>query len=188
MENPSEIAEVLDAICRLRDERRRGALATIVAVRGSAYRRPGARLLLTDRGEPTGNLSGGCLECNGAIDVFVEPAAGNAGSMADAVRLAREEERGTAVATVVRSSVPEIDGGVRCSSTRNVAARAGSATLPQTSSLPMPRPPLWRPIVVEHQKVLLDERRFPAAAGFVLTEPGRPRRRCTPTSERTCSS
>jgi len=38
------------------------ALATIVATRGSTYRRAGARLLIPADGEPIGNLSGGCLE------------------------------------------------------------------------------------------------------------------------------
>jgi xanthine/CO dehydrogenase XdhC/CoxF family maturation factor len=38
------------------------ALATIVAVEGSSYRREGARLLLEASGEATGVLSGGCLE------------------------------------------------------------------------------------------------------------------------------
>lgn len=38
------------------------ALATLVSVEGSSYRRPGARLLLTARGERLGSISGGCLE------------------------------------------------------------------------------------------------------------------------------
>lgn len=38
------------------------ALATLVTVRGSSYRRPGARLLLTAQGVRTGSISGGCLE------------------------------------------------------------------------------------------------------------------------------
>ncbi len=38
------------------------ALATVVEVLGSAYRRPGARVLVTDAGELTGAISGGCLE------------------------------------------------------------------------------------------------------------------------------
>src|SRR5919106_4420748 len=60
--NLSETAEVLAAISELR---RRGAsmsIATIVSVRGSTYRRPGARLLVPQDGEAVGNLSGGCLE------------------------------------------------------------------------------------------------------------------------------
>ncbi|MDB6155872.1 MAG: pucA [Chthoniobacteraceae bacterium] len=46
-------------------ERRRGeplALATLVQTRGSSYRRPGARMLITREGKAIGSLSGGCLE------------------------------------------------------------------------------------------------------------------------------
>lgn len=38
------------------------ALATVVHVEGSSYRRPGARMLVTDDGQLTGAISGGCLE------------------------------------------------------------------------------------------------------------------------------
>ncbi|MBW4889071.1 XdhC family protein [Mucilaginibacter sp. HMF5004] len=38
------------------------ALATVVLVEGSAYRRAGARMLITEDGELTGAISGGCLE------------------------------------------------------------------------------------------------------------------------------
>lgn len=38
------------------------ALATVVHVAGSAYRRPGARMLVTEDGQLTGSISGGCLE------------------------------------------------------------------------------------------------------------------------------
>ena len=38
------------------------AIATVVNVRGSAYRRPGARMLITSAGETAGMISGGCLE------------------------------------------------------------------------------------------------------------------------------
>jgi xanthine dehydrogenase accessory factor len=38
------------------------ALATIVGVEGSTYRREGARLLVPESGKPVGNISGGCLE------------------------------------------------------------------------------------------------------------------------------
>ena len=37
-------------------------LATLVAVAGSSYRRPGARLLITTGGQRIGSISGGCLE------------------------------------------------------------------------------------------------------------------------------
>ena len=38
------------------------ALATVVKVDGSSYRRPGARMLITEDGQLTGAISGGCLE------------------------------------------------------------------------------------------------------------------------------
>lgn len=46
-------------------ERHRGeplALATVVRTRGSAYRRPGARMLIVEDGATVGSVSGGCLE------------------------------------------------------------------------------------------------------------------------------
>jgi xanthine dehydrogenase accessory factor len=41
---------------------RKTALATVVRVRGSSYRSPGARMLITDDGRWVGSISGGCLE------------------------------------------------------------------------------------------------------------------------------
>lgn len=38
------------------------ALATVIHVEGSAYRRPGARMLMTPEGQAWGMVSGGCLE------------------------------------------------------------------------------------------------------------------------------
>ena len=58
----SEIQEVLAAISELAARDEPMALATIVATRGSTYRRAGARYLVPASGEPIGNLSGGCLE------------------------------------------------------------------------------------------------------------------------------
>jgi xanthine dehydrogenase accessory factor len=58
----SELTDVLAAISALHERGERMALATIVSVRGSTYRRPGARLLVPEQGDPVGNVSGGCLE------------------------------------------------------------------------------------------------------------------------------
>lgn len=41
---------------------RKVAIATVVKVRGSSYRSPGARMLITDDGKWVGSISGGCLE------------------------------------------------------------------------------------------------------------------------------
>jgi xanthine dehydrogenase accessory factor len=140
----SEIADVLEAIEALAVRGERMALATIVSVRGSTYRRPGARLLVPENGEPIGNISGGCLEgdvadvakvvmaggeprlasfdltaddevvwgwglgCNGAIEVFVEPA-DKAAAVAGALRQALEDERALAVVTVLESTLSGIE-------------------------------------------------------------------------------
>jgi xanthine/CO dehydrogenase XdhC/CoxF family maturation factor len=144
----SEIADVLEAIEGLAAKGERMALATIVAVRGSTYRRPGARLLVPEEGAPIGNISGGCLEgdvadmarvvmeegtarlagwdltadddavwglglgCNGAIEVFIEPAE-RAGEVAGALRLALEEERPICVVTVLESTIDGVEPGAR---------------------------------------------------------------------------
>jgi xanthine/CO dehydrogenase XdhC/CoxF family maturation factor len=57
-----ETREVLDYLARVRGERKRAALATVVQVRGSAYRHEGAKLAVADDGSSAGNVSGGCLE------------------------------------------------------------------------------------------------------------------------------
>jgi len=81
------------------------ALATLVRVEGSSYRRPGARMLICEDGRRAGSLSAGCLEdevalrarevfqtgeptivsfdtrrrfgCAGKIDIFIEPVSEN---------------------------------------------------------------------------------------------------------------
>ncbi|MDQ2794872.1 MAG: XdhC family protein [Bacteroidota bacterium] len=58
----TELQRLLLAYDRHREARRPCALATVVEVLGSAYRRPGARMLVTEDGELTGAISGGCLE------------------------------------------------------------------------------------------------------------------------------
>ena len=58
----TELQRLLLAYDRHRAEGRPCALATVVEVLGSAYRRPGARMLVTEDGELTGAISGGCLE------------------------------------------------------------------------------------------------------------------------------
>lgn len=57
-----EFQQIIQAykICQENDQK--AALATVVKVDGSAYRRPGARMLVTEDGMLTGAISGGCLE------------------------------------------------------------------------------------------------------------------------------
>jgi len=57
-----ELQAIIDSYRRLSAEGQHTALATVVRVQGSAYRRPGARMLIAQNGETTGVLSGGCLE------------------------------------------------------------------------------------------------------------------------------
>jgi xanthine dehydrogenase accessory factor len=144
----SELTDVLSAIESLSAKGEKMALATIVEVRGSTYRRPGARLLVPEEGAPIGNISGGCLEndvadvarivmsegharvvsfdltadddavwgwglgCNGAIELFVEPA-DKAAEVASALRMALEEERPISMVTVLSSSMPGVEQGNR---------------------------------------------------------------------------
>ena len=144
----SELTDVLSAIATLHARGERMALATIVSVRGSTYRRPGARLLVPEHGAPVGNVSGGCLEgdverigrqvmatgeprlelfdltadgdevwgyglgCNGAMELFIEPAE-HAIATAEALRTAVDEERPCSLVTVLAASVPGVSPGDR---------------------------------------------------------------------------
>ncbi len=65
MKELTEIVQAWEAFCAektVRAEDREAILATVVAVSGSTYRRPGARMLLTAEGRLAGSVSGGCLE------------------------------------------------------------------------------------------------------------------------------
>ena len=66
MNHWKETVEVLSRVSALRasGNGHRAALATVVHTVGSAYRRPGAKLLVFDTGETTGSVSGGCLEAD----------------------------------------------------------------------------------------------------------------------------
>lgn len=57
-----ETREVLDFLTDARAKGKRAALATVVRVRGSAYRHEGAKLAVAEDGSAAGNVSGGCLE------------------------------------------------------------------------------------------------------------------------------
>lgn len=58
----NELQSVLSAWRASREAIEGAVLATVVHVRGSAYRRPGARMLLLPDGRRIGTISGGCLE------------------------------------------------------------------------------------------------------------------------------
>ena len=57
-----ELDQLLEAAADLDARGEPYALATVVRVDGSSYRRPGARLLVPRNGPPVGLISGGCLE------------------------------------------------------------------------------------------------------------------------------
>lgn len=57
-----ELHDILLAYDKAVLDNKQVALVTVVQVEGSSYRRPGARMLVTESGEITGAISGGCLE------------------------------------------------------------------------------------------------------------------------------
>src|SRR5688572_22942395 len=58
----NEVRELVNAFDAAIDRGDRCAIATIVSVEGSSYRRPGARMLILDDGTSIGTISAGCLE------------------------------------------------------------------------------------------------------------------------------
>src|SRR5690606_3988829 len=60
----AETRAVLDRLAAVAAEGTGAALATVVRVRGSAYRHEGAKMLVASDGSTTGNVSGGCLEAD----------------------------------------------------------------------------------------------------------------------------
>lgn len=57
-----EIRDIIKKYDEAQTQGKQTALATVVHVEGSSYRRPGARMLIEDDGQLTGAISGGCLE------------------------------------------------------------------------------------------------------------------------------
>ncbi len=57
-----EINDIIKAFHEANTNGVKTALATVMRVEGSSYRQPGARMLVTDTGQLTGAISGGCLE------------------------------------------------------------------------------------------------------------------------------
>jgi len=58
----NEVRALVEAFDRACVGGERCALATVVSVEGSSYRRPGARMLIRESGASTGTISAGCLE------------------------------------------------------------------------------------------------------------------------------
>lgn len=57
-----EREQMLDLWREMQEHGSSGVLVTVVKTLGSSYRRPGARLLITESGRRAGSISGGCLE------------------------------------------------------------------------------------------------------------------------------
>lgn len=57
-----ELIEIVHAIDQASSTKSKGALATVIGVIGSAYRHPGAKMFIDEKGITTGMISGGCLE------------------------------------------------------------------------------------------------------------------------------
>ncbi len=60
----SELADLVRLGQRALKAGDRALLAQVVRVEGSHYRRPGARMILTESGESAGSISAGCLEAD----------------------------------------------------------------------------------------------------------------------------
>lgn len=58
----TENEKIIQAVIQTREKGIRAALATVVRVYGSAYRREGAKMLIDENEQLTGMVSGGCLE------------------------------------------------------------------------------------------------------------------------------
>lgn len=57
-----ESAHILDRLQSIHDSGDEAAIAVLVRIEGSSYRRPGAKLLVRSNGSSLGSISGGCLE------------------------------------------------------------------------------------------------------------------------------
>ncbi len=64
MKQWQETRQIMRRVAELTERGEAAAVATVVHIRGSAYRRPGAKLLVEASGKTWGGVSGGCLEAD----------------------------------------------------------------------------------------------------------------------------
>ncbi|MGH7651099.1 MAG: XdhC family protein [Gemmatimonadaceae bacterium] len=64
MKHWQETSRILRLLPQFAEQGRKAAIATVIRIEGSAYRRPGAKMLITDDGAILGSVSGGCLEAD----------------------------------------------------------------------------------------------------------------------------
>lgn len=57
-----ELKKIVQAYLISKKNQKKSVLATVVALDGSSYRRPGVRMLIDEAGKMTGAVSGGCVE------------------------------------------------------------------------------------------------------------------------------
>lgn len=64
MKHWQETSRIVERVRALVKSGSGAALATVVKIEGSAYRRPGAKFLIEADGDTVGSVSGGCLEAD----------------------------------------------------------------------------------------------------------------------------
>ena len=148
-------------------------LATVVATRGSVYRRPGARMLLTREGWVAGSISGGCIESDLVQTAFDRTAQGAAlvtydASAPDDVLLGFGLGCNGAV-DVLMHRLPS-DGGVLAAVERVVRDREPAVieTFPDGSWVERPLALSSRSGGLEHEGALLTESLLPPPALVVF--------------------
>lgn len=57
-----EFKQILESYLKAKSKNLKSVLATVVAMEGSSYRRPGVRMLIREDSKMTGAVSGGCVE------------------------------------------------------------------------------------------------------------------------------
>ena len=64
MKHWQETSRIMQLLVDLAEQGQTPALATVIRIEGSAYRRPGAKMLILEDGAMVGTVSGGCLEAD----------------------------------------------------------------------------------------------------------------------------